>query len=366
MKRILLLTAFSVLVFPFSAYSQAIPVILRINSQDQHDTLGYNLVTALTSEVYNLINSQQVKLWDSPEKEIYINASSVHQIERASGVSFLSQSVIFIYERWEKTRSGINSQTIGMKFSALDEKNQEVSFGFLDYNDVSNHFMRARLPVNANGNYETSFAYVLLKKQYAFNLLQFGPKTITSGGTARELLADYMNNLIFNPTITAPEYSEKLIDYHIDFSRSPSDEKAGNANKLLAAIELFLQNNEEIFYNLGGDKILNYFRKGKIRVTCMEVKEFWKNYNNQISTDTKNIQIYVNDSTLSPVSFSDFLMWGIQIGDESMHEVFKDKNFAFTIRRINEMDIPKKNAHLYLKALYSIEWNKITEFVKYY
>lgn len=352
--------------FAWNVFAQQIPVILRVVSADQHDTLGFNIVQNITSEIYNLIMNQQARLWDGPEKEIHINAASLKQIEKSTNTSFLNQEVIFIYENWEKTKAGVNSQTIGFRFAGKNDKGEEVSYGFVDYADVRNHFMKTRLKVNTNGNYETTFAYALLKKNFVFNLIQFGSRTVTAGGVSREIISDFVGKSSFNPTLSPQDSREKRIDYVIEFSKTAQSAKAIAANQLLSGIETFLQNNEEVFFNLGGDRIINHIKKGKIKVTKIEVTEFWKNFRGQISIETKYLTVFVNDSALQRIDFNDFLMLGIQSGDKSMYETFKEKEFAFTIRNINDAAIPRKDAHLYLKALETYDWSKLTEFVRYY
>ncbi|MBL7928101.1 MAG: hypothetical protein JNL47_01335 [Bacteroidia bacterium] len=352
--------------FAWGVFAQQVQVILRVASADQHDTLGFNIVENITSEVYGLLMNQQVRLWDGPEKEIHINASSLKQIESSSGTSFVNQEVIYIYENWEKTKAGVNSQTIGFKFAGKNEKGEEVSYGFVDFADVRNHFLKIRMKVNANGNYETTFAYALLKKNFNFNLLQFGSRTVTAGGVSREIISDFVGKSSFNPTLSLQDSREKKIDYVIEFSKTAQSSKAIAANQLLAGIETFLQNNEEFFFNLGGDRIINHIKKGKIKVTKLEVTEFWKNFRGQISIETKHLTVFVNDSALQRMDFNDFLLLGIQTGDKSMYETFKEREFAFTIRNINDAAIPRKDAHLYLKALETYDWSKLTEFVKYY
>lgn len=349
-----------------NVFSQPIPVIMRVADADQHDTLGFNIVKNIVSEVYALIMSQQAKLWDGPEKEIHITAASLRQIENASNTSFLNQDVIFIYENWDRTKAGIITQTVGFRFATKNEKGEEVSYGFLDYADVKNHFLRTRMKVNANGNYETTFAYALLKKNFAFNLIQYGAQTITAGGVSREILSDLTSKFSFNPAVKQQQGEEKLIQYAVEYAKAPQGNKQTEANQLLAQVELFLQNNEEVFFNLGGDRILNHIRKGRIKVTKLEVTEFWKKYNGRISRETQSLTIFVNDSALQSLSFNDFLLLGIQSSDKSMYEIFKEREFAFVIKTINDAAIPRKDAHLYLKALETYDWSKLTEFVKYY
>ncbi len=348
------------------ALAQSIPVILRVAAADQHDTLGYNLVKSLVSEVYPLILNQKVRLWDGPEKEIQITASSLRQIEITSGISFLDQEIIFIYENWNKTRQGIQTQTIGFRFSARNQREEDVNFGFLDHAELARYFQKNPIKMNANGSYGTTLTYVLVRKEFAFNLVQFGNQIITTAGQSRQILNNFMGRLTFNPDVTKEEVLQKRIEYIIEPEKIVIDSTQKAANDLLDAVENYLHNNEEVFFNMGGDKIISHIKKGNIRVTRMLVTEFWKRFRGQISTETQSVIIFVNDSALQPLSFNDFLLMGIECNNQSMYEIFKEKIFAYTLRKINEQAIARRESHLYLKALRSYEWNKLSEFVRYY
>jgi hypothetical protein len=348
------------------ASAQSIPVILRVVAADQHDTLGYNLVKNLVSEVYPLILNQRVRLWDGPEKEIQITATSLRQIEITSGTSFLEQEIIFIYENWNKTRQGIQTQTIGFRFSARNQRDEEVNFGFIEHAELAQYFQKNPMKMNANGSYGTTLIYVLMKKEFAFHLVQFGNQIVTTVGQSRQILNNFMGRLTFNPAVTKEEVHQKRIEYVIEPEKTVIDSTQKAANDLLAAVENYLRNNEEVFFNMGGDKIISHIKKGNIRVTRIQAIEFWKKFRGQITTETQSLTIFVNDSALQPLNFNDFLLMGIECNNQSMYEIFNEKTFAYTLRKINEQAIIRRESHLYLKALRTYEWNKLSEFVRYY
>jgi hypothetical protein len=104
-----------------------------------------------------------------------------------------------------------------------------------------------------------------------------------------------------------PLISDRYITYIIDNKKNLDDQKNKNSIEILNQIGLYLSSNEEMFYNLGGDKILNFLKGNKIKVSSIQVEEIWKKTYSEISYDTKSITIFVNDSALTPVTFDEFI-----------------------------------------------------------
>jgi hypothetical protein len=124
--------------------------------------------------------------------------------------------------------------------------------------------------------------------------------------------------------------------------------------------------NQEIFYNLGGDKFTNYISQNKIRVLKIEVNEIWKKSVDGIYYLPKTVTIFVNDSTLNPISLSEFVDFHLDINGKSVLQLFSDKDYSFVITQINSQKISRKESYLYFKALQTYDWKLLTEFVKYY
>lgn len=346
--------------------SGAVPVLLRLPRSEQPDTMGCNFVQEVTSLVYGLVINGRVKLWDSPAKEIQITGSTLLNLEKSSQTKFIDQEIIFIYENWEKTKTNILSVPLGFTFLNYNSRNEEVSYGYVDFNDMKEIFMRTKINTNANGYYEISYGTYLYKKLFNYNIVQFNGKAITTGGESKDIKQKFIGKLEFNSSITLPAISERFITFVVDDFKSSSDPKNLNSIELLRKVGVWLSFNEEVFFNLGGDKILNYIQKNSIKVTRIGVNEIWKKSRNEIISETKTITIYVNDSALNPLSFDEFINWGIQINDKSSYEIFKDKDFSFVITDINSQKIARKDSYLYYKGLMTYDWGKLTEFVKYY
>jgi hypothetical protein len=346
--------------------ADVIPVLLRVPKADQHDTLGCNFVEEVTRLVYQEIIAGNVKLWDSPAKEIQITGSTLVELEKSSDTQFTDQEIFFIYEKWQKTKTGINSNTIGFTFLNKNVRAEDVSYGFVDYNDLKEIFSKNKINTNADGDYSINFSTYLYKKMFSFNIVQFEGKPVTSGGESQSIKNDFIGTLDFNPLVNLPAVPDRNILYLIENNKSSDDPKAINSRELIKQVENYLTVNEEMFYNLGGDKIASYIGKNKIKVSKIEVNEIWKKSVDGIYYLPKTIKIFVNDSSLNTISFNEFGDFHLEINSKSILQLFSDKDFAFVITQINSQKIIRKESFLYYKALMTYDWKKLTEFVKYY
>jgi hypothetical protein len=152
----------------------------------------------------------------------------------------------------------------------------------------------------------------------------------------------------------------------IENNKNTDDSKALNSRELIKQVENYLAVNEEIFYNLGGDKFADYIGQNKIRVTKIEVNEIWKKSTDGIYYLPKTVKIFVNDSSLNTISFNEFGDFHLDINSKSTLQLFSEKDYSFVITQINSQKISRKESYLYFKALMTYDWGKLTEFVKYY
>ena len=132
------------------------PVLLRATSSEQNDSTGCNFVKEVVRVVYETVISGKAKMWDSPDKEIQIMPASLQQIEKSSETSFLEQDIIFIYEFWTNTNRDLKSTTKGFLFSNKSKTGEEVAYGYVDFAELQEPFMRSRITVNANGNFNAN------------------------------------------------------------------------------------------------------------------------------------------------------------------------------------------------------------------
>jgi hypothetical protein len=337
-----------------------IPVILRVSAAEQSDTTGCNFVRELTRITYDAILSGKAKLWNSPTHEIQIMGSSLKEIERTSGTLFTEQEVVFIYEYWTNQNKELKSTTSGFLFANKTKLGDEVEYGYVEYNDLQEFFMRERVRTNANGNFNANLASYLSSKNYNYNFLQFAGKVIDNVTDSRKIRDDFIGGLKFNISAFAMnEVPQKMVTWTLDLSTDVSMLKSANGNLLLSSIEKFLRGNEEVFYNLGGDQILNHIQKGKWKVNKIEVNELWKKISGQVMFDPTEVVIYINDKPLLPIPYRDLVKMEVKVEELGWVDFIRLKNFNYVIRKINSQEIVRSEAYMYQKAFFEADWNKI-------
>lgn len=363
-RRSILIVLFALL----CATSQAqIPVILRLTAAEQSDSTGCNFVRELCRITYNAILSKKVKLWNSSNKDFQIIAQSLLEIDQSANTSFLKQEVIFIYELWNNSGKELKSTTTGFLFSNRNAKGEDVEYGYIEYADLQEFFLRERVESNANGNFNANLASFINSKNYNYQFLQFAGKVIDNVTDSKKIRDEFIGNLRFNVNaFSMNQIAQKLVVWTLDKSTEAPSEKVTNGNTLLLEIGNYLKNNEEVFFNLGGDKVFNYTQKAKLKVTRIEVSELWKKIDKEVLYDPLGLTIYINDSALTEIAYKDLLKLDIKINDQLLIDFLRGKNFNYVIRKINQQEISRSQSYLYQKALFQTDWNKVSYYVANY
>lgn len=362
MKRCLLLLTVFVFIH-LRSYGQ-IPVILRVAASEQEDTTGCNFVKELTRVTYSAILKGKVKLWNSTSKEILIIGQSLKDIENSTQTSFLDQEVVFIYELWTNVNKVLESKTTGFLFSNKSPSG-DVEYGYVEYDDLQSVLMSERIMSNANGNYNANLSSYIASKNFNYHFLQFAGKVIDNKEDSKKILKEYIGSNKFNSSqFSTNEVPQKKVEWTLDWSQDVTKVKAQNGNKLLAEMEKYLRMNEEVFFNLGGDKILNHVQKGKWKVTRIQLNELWKKIDGVISFDPLSMTIFINDSSLTEIPYRDMIKMDIKVNELPFIDFIRLHDFNYVIRSINAQTIPRSESYAYQKALLESNWKSLIEFVR--
>lgn len=338
-----------------------IPVILRVTAADQEDTLGCNFVQELTRITYDALINGKARLWNSPGKEIQISGEGLRSIEQSSNTLFTGQEVIFIYEYWSNLNRDLKSVTTGFLFSNKTKLGEDVEYGYVEFEDLQEFFMRERVRTNANGNFNANLMTYLQSKYFNYNFLQFAGKVIDNVNDSRKIREEFIGVLKFNQSSFARnEVPQKMVRWTIESGTDRATEKSKRSYELLLAIEKYLRSNEEVFYNLGGDQVQTHVQKGNWKVSKVEVNELWKKINGEIMFDPTEVIIYINDKPLASIPYRDMLRMEVRVNDLHWLDVMRLKNFNYLIRSINQQEILRADAFAYQKALLEAAWNKLT------
>lgn len=339
------------------------PVLLFLSKQDQADTLGYNIVNELAPLVYQEIMSGRAPLWDSPEKSVQIQPSSLKSIEESIGDKFIHAKQLFIYELWDLDKKKGELETIGFYFSTRTIRGEEVSFGFVEYPVLENVLRNSVIPSNANGNNELTFYEVLKSKYYFFNVVQVAERKITNIKEALALKEEV--KLFVDERTVKPPFDSKEITYKIISDIKDSTEQAIKSNRFIQSLQIYLNANKEIFYNLGGDRIYKFTQSKNISITSVEILEHWRKVGDQVETELIAIKIFAEKEPLNTISRADMHFVDFIVDFKSVSDFLNEKEFYFRIIKINNQEIVEAESEAFLKGLRSWKWNQLTEFVRY-
>ncbi len=358
---------FIFILFVSTSLEAQIPVILRATSSEQSDSTGCNFVKEVCRITYDAILSGKAKLWDSPSKDIQIYPSGLADIEKSTNTTFIDQEIIFIYEYWTNSNRDLRSTTTGLLFSNKTKTGEEVAYGYVEFNDLQESFMRSRLQTNANGNYNTTLAYYIYNKNYNYKILQFAGKVIDNVNASQLIKDNFIGTNRFNTSaFSTNEIPQKMVTWILDSNNDLVASKREASIELIQGIDSFLRSNEEVFLNLGGDHILTQTQSKNWKISKIEVHELWKKIDNKVLFDPISVIIFINDSAMTEIQYRDLLKMDIKFGDKSWIDILREKPFQYYITQINSQQILRREGFQYQKGLLTYDWNKITEFVKYY
>ena len=94
--------------------------------------------------------------------------------------------------------------------------------------------------------------------------------------------------------------------------------------------------------------------------------ELWKKIDNKVLFDPISVIVFINDSAMTEIQYRDLLKMDIKIGEKTWVDILREKPFQYYITQINSQKILRREGFQYQKGLLTYDWNKITEFVKYY
>jgi hypothetical protein len=351
-----------VLCLPVMVSAGTQKVIVRINKQAQKDTLGYNLLDNIPRLVYEAILNNSVKLWDSPQKRLQITGQTLQDIEKSNKFRFTDLDNIFVYETWTIRKKNIEVLTEGILFATRNQKDQEVTFGFVEYSELREKFHSALLPANANGFLNVDIDQVIRLKRYNYSIIQYGKRLISN-----EVLSEKLKNDIFHKKKLVYDgeiiQQNKRIVYTIRREEG-INKKDKTGNLLLDILQEYFNQNIEEYMNLGASRFENLLKPIEVRVERTDVAEVWSKTQNVVSYRPEQLVISSNGHYLDPVSIESLLGWKLKVEWQAVDEFLKDKQFNYRIIKINDQEIPEKDSEKYLEALTNTGWSQLSEYVK--
>lgn len=364
-RSILFFTAI-MLVIPAYSYKDKRAIIL-VNKQSQPDSLGYNLVTSFSDWVYTKLATHTIKLYDSPRKTSEISFPGLLNMEKSSGASFTDISNLFIYETWNSDKKSTSFSIHGIAFTSESTSGNEVNFGYIDFNEISDLLKNEYIPVTVDGRYNTTFFQVFMNKEFVFDLIFFDQYPIPRPGhknqvkelkRALEIEKNAFNaekiNLNYIPVQNAKKitYSLRTFDYNI------------NTENIIAAVEDYFKNDRRELEAYAGDVIPNYFRKNKLIITECSLNELWVRQEGSIFMLFLDITPKFIDLPFNKLNAKDISNFGLKVDSLDFATRLQKKDFLFHITMINDNPIDENLSELYFEALQKHNWNNISTYVR--
>ncbi|MDX5320558.1 MAG: hypothetical protein LPK45_05635, partial [Bacteroidota bacterium] len=157
-----------------------IPALVHLNSKEQADTIGFNLVEGICSLLYRPILNGEVPLYVSPKKELRIDGNSLLALENSSGTQFETCPDIFFHEYWSSNRKTTAFKIEGFSFVNKNRLEQKVAYGYVDVRDIDSLLLHAMIKNTVNGYAQLSFSDALMSRRYLYHLVQMGEETFQS------------------------------------------------------------------------------------------------------------------------------------------------------------------------------------------
>jgi len=334
------------------------PVLIHLNKKEQLDTFGFNLVKSLPKLVYSLVKEGKVKLWDSPKKTIQISFATLNNIENSTATKFIETKDLFFNEVWSSTRKKTTFNILGFSFINKNEKGNSVSYGFIDMEDIYLLLADSIIPTNANGSYNITFIDALYSRNYHFNVVQFGNSTfkndISQSLSVKEKAFNKKKRIINKIVLS----TAKSIVYEIV--------KTEKSKGFYKAMQGFLNDNPEFFFNNGGNKVFTHLLPSfYFSISKIEITEFWDKTDGLTTYTPQYIRLYFNNIPLPPISMEKFNIYRLKIAFQDIKYTLQVKNFDYILKKINHQEIPSAQSGKYIKAFENYFWTQITEYVKY-
>ncbi|MBK8845239.1 MAG: hypothetical protein IPO27_01275 [Bacteroidetes bacterium] len=364
MKRLILLALLLLNIVFAYAKEETIPVLIRASSNASKDIDDGDFVKLFNEVVYNEIINNRIVLWDSHSKDIYLMGSTLQDIERNSKTSFKDQKFVYIFENWKRSTREIQATTIGFMFTNKTAAGEDVSYGYIEYKDISSVLQKIKLGVAADGNHNQTLALLLNTKKFNFDILQFAGQPVKSSIDSEKIKQEYIGNLGFNTTLFASSEPQKMVSYFIERSVKLDDELAQNGDLFLDALEIYLLNHLDKIAELGNIDIAN-LSAPDIKVNRCEVREIWrKGAGSKIIFAPMELIIHINETPLNPINEQRIASYKIEFQGTDLFTFLKGKKFNYIVSSINGQKISRSQAFFYQRALFEANWSNLTGFVK--
>ena len=343
------------------------PVIINVVRNEQPDSLGYNIVADVSEVIYKGIMKGRIKLWDSQKKELQILPTTLESIEKSSKTRFASIENMFIYELWDVGKTDVKVSTVGYEFVKRTPGQQDVVYGYVDYDDAMITLKSTFDEPNADGFWYATIDQLLRMRQFQYHMIQFGTLRVKDLDESERYKRYAFDKKEYKPDMEDIHFNKRVCYLIEENHLLQGDAKLDKANLFLNSMEDFLNANIWIYYTMKGIRLsdsLKHFPLVHLKISKAEVTEIWNMNGTYISFQPQTIVLYANDTALRPITMDELVKWKMVIDFKSVEDFLKEKPFFYIINKINNQPIDRFSAYKYEKALLNADWKAINKYVK--
>lgn len=329
--------------------------LLHLNANMQHDSIGYNVVSAMSELLYPKLLTGDLPLWSNSSKRAVVGSVEFNELEKKADRPFVRNNNLFIHEFWNIYKKNFDFRVQGFTFIGKSKEGETITYGYVDAPDIINLLKTEFIPTNVNGNSSVTYWDALHAKTYDFTLVQFGSNDF-KGEAKMSALLEYQAML--DPSINR-EFKEhkiqKEITYHI---LSPLINSNPENKVVYSTIEKYINNNKQTILNKSTS---NYFLSkiyDKWSLESITITEEWKKINGIPFQEFKSIELFIGKESVT-LTRQELDEMNIRINLQGISEYVSEKNFTFLIKEVNDEEIEILEATDIYKALKTKPWNKI-------
>lgn len=341
----------------FGAGYDYTPAIIHVNKHQQSDTVGFNLVDNVYKLFYKHILDGTFTLWDSPAKKIKIDPNALQLIEDQNNIRFTESADLFIYEYWKLFKKDFEFQILGFSFISRTEDDKKVNFGYIEAPTVQSLLNQVVIPTNINGCNNLSYWQAIMSKTYNFNLVKFGTVDLVQNPA---LAFDLKNDVFASKKVRTNAYKitpTKDIEYFV----LPGLDSTSGQYWLCRAIEQYFEQNRHEYYNMTPTPAVDFMDiHTPLKITRLEISETWQKTGAlDITYTPQKVRIFINDKPMPELSMADINQMKLLVQFKPFAEFLRDKEFKYTIKRVNYEPIYGYQADEIKTALFTKDWNKL-------
>lgn len=331
------------------------PVLLHLDSDKQHDSIGFNIVTAIPELLYSKLLTGDLALWENSSKQVIVGATDFAEREKKAYRPFVRNTDLFIHEYWKLYHRTYDFGIEGFSFTGETVSGTRINYGYVDMRDIINLLRTEEIPTNANGSSNLTYWEALNSKTFDFNLVSFGKNTFKRDPAYSVYLKE---DAIHNPKVNRDLHSIQPVKDIAYTILSPEINSNPKNATIYQTIEAAINKNKQTVLNTSNDSFFleNIYKTWTI--DNISIEEEWQLKNGLPFQKFKSLSVFLEQREVT-FTQKEIDEMGIRINFQGFIEYISEKSFSFILQSINIEEIKPTDSEKMYEALLTKPWNHI-------